>query len=1334
VAITYNPFKKYAGQTQDSERELANYQTRFDALGIPQEEDPSVWDRVTSGAKTALGYGMKGLDYMYRPFNTVFNASQYISEPGRATGSEVLRHMGKGWRGEEYSGMSDTVANLLPGSRVPFKEMPMFFTDTANKLRGRDDLVSPENAAKWKQYLEGNVDGEWKKGLDKPTGSGIVDSMATLASNASPSDILGLALDFKTNSLFPRLAPIVDQYKGVQPGSAKAYKLKRVQGSVNEMERMHDAIKPDIDQALKRMQGSRYTPTLDEATDGIMTPEYREAIRNKIPTRKVRESIEKPPMVSDEDMFFGGFMNDVPDAPPEHVIPVHLRNTFRKMKERGMGVVDYREGQPGETLLIFQGAGTPQQLKTIGKSGQVTRIGKTKEGYSFVGIKNDQDVTKAIDAMPDYRDEQGLLPEDWWEDFEYSDRSKQFQTAYKGKQFRKSTIETVTRDTGRTAIKPPVQRTTAQYMGKTVNVQNLYEDFNGRVLAEIVDPQGNRVTVPAEQLTNTLKTKEGMYRMKPEGIKPDPTVNIFKTGKRAAKSKGYDMDAVIRKAMDPKFSDLEDIVKQLRNAGRVDPQLQYSAGRGLPLVDKAKHGGFEVKVGDTTVVGRDKVNPFLSGLKKGVYENTPGVSNAIQLLGPMFSRRFVKKGAPEKVTRIADILDSTQAEAHGGVMDLSRKAGVAFQGLNDDELKFITHMVEDGGQLDLTDINQVTNFISQLKLGVNPVKVFNESDRFRNAALATKEFMDEFAQTEQKLGIMEPIRQAYMPHMYEMSPEYQQALKAGNILARRFSTKHGFAKKRTGPSTLKRARELNLEAKKQGLPEPFIIKEERADRLLGLRASAHYRTKSNAEALKRIENLGTDLVSPNFKAGFEPSSVFKGQFAHPEVERILKEAVGEYGASGSSLQKFFQALQKIHLPWKALVTRVVPAFHIRNEMDNMLKLYLSRTDMGYIPKAKSILSGADGSITTKAGDVSYQQIREWVENKGLRGTGQFGMFGDIPGNIADVAMRTSEGPLKFFVRHLNPLEVGQKVGDYLETHAKLTKFLDELVKYGDPDWAAKQANKLLFNYADITPVERDFMRTVYPFWTFHRKNIPLMYEMMMSNPDKFMKMQSVKRSIESKFPLAEEQEYTPEYMKGTFTVRMPGEGSRNDTVQYLSPNFSTTSLQTPFKLNEEGLKNLAPLFKLMVELTMNKKTFNLKDISKQGESTTEIPQVFAALPDFAQKQFGIHWGKDPDTGEKKLFAPSSFYHVIDTLQGGAIRDVGNIFKAEPGREKDNRNPFLKAFVKEIDPAQVKYFNTKDETERLKARVQRFRSEGVDVPTMEEMGVQRNPFKKVKVPK
>lgn len=79
---------------------------------------------------------------------------------------------------------------------------------------------------------------------------------------------------------------------------------------------------------------------------------------------------------------------------------------------------------------------------------------------------------------------------------------------------------------------------------------------------------------------------------------------------------------------------------------------------------------------------------------------------------------------------------------------------------------------------------------------------------------------------------------------------------------------------------------------------------------------------------------------------------------------------------------------------------------------------------------------------------------------------------------------------------------GFKVGQAFDDHIRIAHMLNRLRQGNHPVEAMSSMKKYFYDYHDLSPLERDVMKLVFPFYTWSRKNIPFYMEAMLTHPGK----------------------------------------------------------------------------------------------------------------------------------------------------------------------------------------------------------------------------------------
>jgi len=128
--------------------------------------------------------------------------------------------------------------------------------------------------------------------------------------------------------------------------------------------------------------------------------------------------------------------------------------------------------------------------------------------------------------------------------------------------------------------------------------------------------------------------------------------------------------------------------------------------------------------------------------------------------------------------------------------------------------------------------------------------------------------------------------------------------------------------------------------------------------------------------------------------------------------------------------------------------------------------------------------------------------------------------------------KANPGSLKF-----KPIEMGTQFNSAVENNARLAHFIAKREQGLSVADSAASVRKYLFDYNDLSSVERRIFKRVSPFYTFTRKSIPLYAGMLLRDPGKFNRIGYVQQSLADQAKYQAED--VPEWMKESRGVPLP---------------------------------------------------------------------------------------------------------------------------------------------------------------------------------------------------
>src|SRR5688500_7302819 len=269
--------------------------------------------------------------------------------------------------------------------------------------------------------------------------------------------------------------------------------------------------------------------------------------------------------------------------------------------------------------------------------------------------------------------------------------------------------------------------------------------------------------------------------------------------------------------------------------------------------------------------------------------------------------------------------------------------------------------------------------------------------------------------------------------------------------------------------------------------------------------------------------------------------------------------------------------------WKKLAL-LTPGYHWRNSFGGVFMNWLADVDEGrYAQLERLIANDADAApffrqtktVTRSAPAINDPElVAAYDEAKRL------GVFGG--GQSLDEIEQSvdSRNPLS----RLSPIRASRKLGGAIENRLRGALFIDEYIKNGgDSASALEKMYKYHFDYQALGTGphrlnEASIRRLGIPFYTFTRRSIPLMLEMIVRNPGKINRYFQAKDNIER---MSEEEGIVPEYFTRNFAIRMPWTDDGNQT--YLMPDLPIFSLIEGSDPNQ-ALGQVSPFIKTPFEL------------------------------------------------------------------------------------------------------------------------------------------------------
>ena len=379
----------------------------------------------------------------------------------------------------------------------------------------------------------------------------------------------------------------------------------------------------------------------------------------------------------------------------------------------------------------------------------------------------------------------------------------------------------------------------------------------------------------------------------------------------------------------------------------------------------------------------------------------------------------------------------------------------------------------------------------------------------------------------------------------------------------------------------------------------------------------------------------------------------------PEFARIItkQEKILNNPNEARKLMKIWDEVQTW---WKKYTLGLRPAWHTRNAFGNFWNAYLigGLTDplrygeAAAIQKAMQVGKGkvvgaSDyivGKVTGKALDKTAEvrgtgMTREEIFNEAVkRGVYESGMYGQ---DLGTGAARSSNIPGS---TEWSVLNKAFAAGKTVENNARLALFVDSIAKSlkqagrrgqtkFKPDEMEKilddasiNVRKSLFDYGDLSDVEKRYMKRVAPFYTWTRKNIPAQLQAIALHPDRANKLNILVNALQSGVPRIDSNDID-QWVKDQYPIFLNAEDSEQTytfitALSYLPTAELNRIFQDPKSMAHMFAQMGTPLLKIPMEIIFNYDTFREKpiDVIEYERNAKFGEGIFKSVPGLTGSQ------------------------------------------------------------------------------------------------------------------
>jgi hypothetical protein len=357
---------------------------------------------------------------------------------------------------------------------------------------------------------------------------------------------------------------------------------------------------------------------------------------------------------------------------------------------------------------------------------------------------------------------------------------------------------------------------------------------------------------------------------------------------------------------------------------------------------------------------------------------------------------------------------------------------------------------------------------------------------------------------------------------------------------------------------------------------------------------------------KELNKLGTlDKKTKFIREKLKKAGHITDDFTPGIKTEYIKEALRPYNSiKTGEINRFWKGYDKVMSAYKTLVTVPFPSYHARNAISNTWNSII----MGGA-RAEDLVTAIKISRKLRKGKplskTEQRLVEEAIENGVIRDSDKYlkelmdaGEFADAAGNTG-LYRRAAAGGWKF----AGEIENASRLGHYISMRRQGQTISD----------ATASVRKYLFNYDELSQFERKVMRRGAFFYTFSRKNVPLVLENL-TNPWARAWSSAIGRSNEKPEDLPDwmwdsQLAFVGKATEWEKAIPFLGMEKGEDWVRGYNLGLP---IAEPFQTFKNPISAMSPLIKPIFELTTGQNLFTQRPL----ETQTKAPRVISELAKF----------------------------------------------------------------------------------------------------------------------
>jgi len=297
------------------------------------------------------------------------------------------------------------------------------------------------------------------------------------------------------------------------------------------------------------------------------------------------------------------------------------------------------------------------------------------------------------------------------------------------------------------------------------------------------------------------------------------------------------------------------------------------------------------------------------------------------------------------------------------------------------------------------------------------------------------------------------------------------------------------------------------------------------------------------EVKEGLKSIGMDLQIPK---QFVDDIMRRETYSnHPKIEKFFQEIIDPINGV---FRKFLTA---------------VPAFLTQNALGNAWSNWMAKVNPVKYGEAGSLLTkyysqfAKDNKLTplfkTFAGSMTPEEEKLLAEAVAFGGVNKnvINEYASVAAKNPSLVRSDSVLPPAAIIRAgekipISPFEWTTDINRFSEEVSKLAHYLSKRAEGLDPLAAGQSVKKYLFDYTDLTDVEKQLGRRAILFYTFMRKNIPLALTETFMNKRAYIAAESIRR--------ANDDRTVPDYATNQGIVPIGGDKYFNPKMPFFEAN------------------------------------------------------------------------------------------------------------------------------------------------------------------------------------